>query len=329
MFIKKESLYWQKKNHFMRFYFLVVFILCVITSFSQKKEEGYDAQFKPTPYAARYYVITEKKDSLWYREAYYLPEKSLYMEGSYKDEDCKISHGLFRWYHDNKILKEQGSFLYGQKEGEWLKFNNEGELTDSTNFVSGKKTGFGFSWHKNGIISDSTSFDGFGNGVHVSWYDNGTPRQAGHYISDTIKKGRWQYFHPNGKVKAVEVYVNGERINLNCFDSDGNKLPESECEEREVEFAGGVQAWMRFLTKNINAHIPGEKGAPRGQYTIIVQFIVHTNGSVSDITPLTKFGYGMEEEVIRLIKVSPPWIPAQQYGKNVKAYRKQPITFVL
>lgn len=304
-------------------------LLLVSTAIAQKKEEGYDALFKPTSYAARYYVITEKKDSLWYREVYYLPEKGMFMEGSYKDEECKIAHGNFRWFHENKILKEEGHFVNGLKNGEWLKFNKEGELTDSVNFVEGRKTGFGFSWHKNGMISDSTSFDGFGNGVQISWYDDGTPRQAGHYISDTIKKGRWQYFHSNGRIKAIEDYVNGERINFNCFDSNGNKLPESECEEREAEFAGGVSAWLRYLTKNINAHIPGKKGAPPGKYTVIVQFIVHTDGSVSDIIPLTKFGFGMEEEVIRLIKFSPPWIPAQQYGRNVKAYRKQPVTFVL
>jgi antitoxin component YwqK of YwqJK toxin-antitoxin module len=313
----------------MRFYFLVVFILCVITSFSQKKEEGFDAFFKPTSNAARYYVITEKKDSLWYREAYYLPEKGMYMEGTYKDKDCKISHGRFKWYHENKILKEQGAFINGLKEGEWLKFNKEGALTDSVNFVGGKKIGLGFSWHKNGMISDSTSFDGFGNGVHVSWYDDGSPRQAGYYSSDTLKKGRWQYFHTNGKIKAEEDYVNGERKTYNCFDEEGKKLSETECEEKEAEFNGGSAAWLRFLSRNLNPDLPIKNGAPPGQYMVVIQFIVDNDGKVYDIIPLTKFGFGMEEEAVRLLKKSPRWIPAQQYGKKVKAYRKQPITFVI
>ena len=44
---------------------------------------------------------------------------------------------------------------------------------------------------------------------------------------------------------------------------------------------------------------------------------------------MTNFGYGMEQEVIRIMKKSPMWTPASQNDKTVKAYRKQPVTFVL
>jgi protein TonB len=37
----------------------------------------------------------------------------------------------------------------------------------------------------------------------------------------------------------------------------------------------------------------------------------------------------MEEEVMRVIKRGPKWIPASQNGRLVKAYRKQPVTFVV
>jgi protein TonB len=52
-------------------------------------------------------------------------------------------------------------------------------------------------------------------------------------------------------------------------------------------------------------------------------------GAVSDIKALTNFGYGMEQEVIRIMKKSPMWTPASQKNRTVKAYRKQPVTFVL
>ncbi|MEQ1678624.1 MAG: energy transducer TonB, partial [Chitinophagaceae bacterium] len=42
---------------------------------------------------------------------------------------------------------------------------------------------------------------------------------------------------------------------------------------------------------------------------------------------LTNHGYGMEEEAMRVIKKGPKWTPAVQNGRQVKAYRKQPITF--
>jgi len=35
----------------------------------------------------------------------------------------------------------------------------------------------------------------------------------------------------------------------------------------------------------------------------------------------------MEEEAVRVIKKGPKWTPAIQNGRQVNAYRKQPITF--
>ena len=62
---------------------------------------------------------------------------------------------------------------------------------------------------------------------------------------------------------------------------------------------------------------------------VIAQFIVHKDGSLSDVKTLTNHGYGMEEEVIRLIKRGPKWEPAEQNGHKVTSYRRQPVTFVI
>jgi TonB-dependent SusC/RagA subfamily outer membrane receptor len=102
-------------------------------------------------------------------------------------------------------------------------------------------------------------------------------------------------------------------------------------EKTEVEpaFPGGADAWKQFLTKNMNAAVPVKKHAPAGAYTVWVQFIVDKEGNISGIRALTNHGFGMEQECTRLIKLSPQWIPAMQNGHKVKAYRKQPITFVV
>ena len=97
----------------------------------------------------------------------------------------------------------------------------------------------------------------------------------------------------------------------------------------EATFSGGERAWRRYLEQNLNPNVPAENGAPVGIYTVIVQFIVDKTGTVSDIKALTNFGYGMEQEVIRIMKKSPMWTPASQNDKTVKAYRKQPVIFVL
>jgi hypothetical protein len=97
----------------------------------------------------------------------------------------------------------------------------------------------------------------------------------------------------------------------------------------EATFSGGEAAWRRYLEQNLDPNVPVEHGAPIGIYTVVVQFIVDKTGAISDIKTLTNFGYGMEQEVVRIIQKGPSWSPASQNNRPVKAYRKQPVTFVI
>ena len=94
--------------------------------------------------------------------------------------------------------------------------------------------------------------------------------------------------------------------------------------EVEARFDGN---WEKFLIKNLNSAAPVDNGAPAGVYRVVIQFVVDQEGNVSDIKAITNHGYGMEEEAIRVLKKADKWIPANQNGRPVKAYRLQPITF--
>lgn len=110
------------------------------------------------------------------------------------------------------------------------------------------------------------------------------------------------------------------------------KLPAGDTSERDAYFPGGETAWRQFVADNVDHTTPIKKrknSAPVGTYTVWVQFIVDKDGSIINIKALTAWGYGMEEEVIRVIAKSPKWVPAFQHGRNVKAYRKQPVTFTV
>ena len=99
--------------------------------------------------------------------------------------------------------------------------------------------------------------------------------------------------------------------------------------ENEAAFPGGEAAWRRYLEKNLNASTPVDNGAPEGTYQVIVRFIVSKDGSISDVQAESKHGFGMEDEAVKIIKKGPKWTPALQNGRNVNAYRRQPITFVV
>ena len=97
--------------------------------------------------------------------------------------------------------------------------------------------------------------------------------------------------------------------------------------EIEAGFPGGEAAWRNYLEKTLNRDTPADNGAEPGVYKVIVKFVVSKDGSLSNITCENDPGFGMCAEAIRVIKKTRNWIPAIQNGKNVNAYRRQPITW--
>lgn len=125
----------------------------------------------------------------------------------------------------------------------------------------------------------------------------------------------------------VDVVDQGTGIVQQKVEEDPNKVFEKV--EIEASFKGGEAAWRKYLERNLNANTPVDNNAPEGTYTVWVQFIVDKDGAISDVKALSNHGYGMEEEAVKVIKKGPAWVPAVQNGRQVKAYRKQPITFVV
>ncbi len=99
--------------------------------------------------------------------------------------------------------------------------------------------------------------------------------------------------------------------------------------EVEAEFPGGSREWTKFLQKNLIGSTPSDNKARKGKYTVIVKFIVDIDGSIYDVTAETHHGFGMENEVKRVIQIGPKWTPAIQNGRPVKAKKIQPVTFMV
>jgi protein TonB len=120
-------------------------------------------------------------------------------------------------------------------------------------------------------------------------------------------------------------------INLADTFPTKDSMDESIFEKVEIEasFPGGDEAWIKFLQSHLDPTVPTRMRAPKGKYTVWIQFIVDKDGKILEFKPLTTNGYGMEKEVIRILKKSPKWKPAIQDGRTVRAYRKQPVTFVV
>jgi Gram-negative bacterial TonB protein C-terminal len=106
------------------------------------------------------------------------------------------------------------------------------------------------------------------------------------------------------------------------------KSKKSNGKEKDAEFEAGAKAWGKFLKANLDATVPYLNKAKPGVYNVIIMFAVNKNGEINDLLALTKNGFGMEEEAMRVIKLSPKWKPAtMSNGDAVNCIKRQPFTF--
>jgi beta-lactamase regulating signal transducer with metallopeptidase domain len=94
-------------------------------------------------------------------------------------------------------------------------------------------------------------------------------------------------------------------------------------------FPGGDKAWENFLANHLRADVAKKNGALPGSYLVKARFAIDKTGRIIDIKPVTNYGHGMEEELIRLLKLSPAWEPARQNGHVVPAFKTVEITFLV
>ncbi len=108
--------------------------------------------------------------------------------------------------------------------------------------------------------------------------------------------------------------------------------------EIDAEFPGGTSGWTRYVTREIERNIDELQDDGRSG-TVVVLFIVDKEGAVSEVRalPCAEAGVGnclppnskLAEIAVNAIRKGPKWKPAIQNGRQVKAYRRQPVTFQL
>lgn len=91
------------------------------------------------------------------------------------------------------------------------------------------------------------------------------------------------------------------------------------------KFPGGDEALMQYLSENLV--YPPTIQDKRFKGKVLVQFVVETDGSISNVEVVRSLDKDLDEEVVRVIKNMPKWIPAEQDGKAIREYYRVPISF--
>jgi len=307
--------------------FTLLIFLVSIASFAQKVEKFYDYSWKECESTtARFYSITTKTDSGYFSKGYYIKERRLKMIGNYLDSLCKVKNGSFAFYYANGVLESSGKYIQDKKEGLWISYHNNRVMRDSTVFSSRNETGKSLSWYPNGYPRDSTALNKDRSGVHVSWFDNGIPSAGGRYSPDMKQNGKWKYFHRNGSVSSIELYEDARCINKQYFNEKGEIMTDTTNTDRQAQFAGGEQAWLKNISDKI--YFPhGYKISNADAAKVVVTFTVNENGDIENVFTSTPFDKLFDEIAENVVRKSPKWIPAREHNRNVKQVMYQPVSF--
>jgi periplasmic protein TonB len=93
------------------------------------------------------------------------------------------------------------------------------------------------------------------------------------------------------------------------------------------EFPGRENMLYRFFRKTIRYPASGVENHIQG--TVLLTFIVEKDGSLSDIKVVKSVSKDIDAEAVRVMKLSPKWIPGMLNGVVVRVLYSQPISFAL
>lgn len=97
--------------------------------------------------------------------------------------------------------------------------------------------------------------------------------------------------------------------------------------EVRAEFNGGMEAWYKYLRGNLSYPKQAQRTGMEG--TVIVRFVVNTNGSIQDVEVARSAYPALDQAAMDVILNSPAWKPARHNGRAVRSRMTIPIKFKL
>lgn len=145
------------------------------------------------------------------------------------------------------------------------------------------------------------------------------------YAYDNLRHGDWYYYNDTGKAVLRKIYEMGHLTSTTNIDTVSKDSDTTD--GVESSFVGGFKKWKQYLMKTMEYPQRAQNALITG--SVVVAFMVNTEGKAVDAEIHKSVEYSLDEEAIRLIVNSPKWTPGQQFGRLVKTYKKQPFYFRL
>lgn len=293
------------QNLFMKFIFSLLLIIST-GCFSQIKQYLYyfdkdlNSTLKEKAVANGVGVYA---DGLFEMKIYNASGNSLLWSRHFTDSSLTVSEGLYESYYPGSLLESAGNYSKGQKAGLWQTWDS------SVHYVIDS------SFYENGSLTHY---------AHRGYYKSGFPDSI--IISDMKTTELSKIFYEDSGQIANEAFFTGEKGLVKYYEKGVYKSADSVFSREEIEasFPGGDAAWSSYLIHGLEKYADEiYKGNVFGSCN--VKFIVNKEGKVVEAEATNMKGSKLAQVAVRIIKSSPKWNPASQYGRKVNAYRVQPV----
>lgn len=248
-------------------------------------------------------------------------------DGSTYEGQWPKGAGVLYSYNDGLVL---GNFHKGKPHGKCVCYKPNGEVYWGE-FKKGKATGHGRIYRDNGIVVTGGYKNGKYHGIDTLYRSNGT-----------TLIGKFK----NGKLKArVDAdWVVGEKPDYPGVDFRLRQITflndlENMWEERNLAIVhslglvhpkfqgGGIDDFALWV--NSQVVYPVRDRADRTERTVIVEFTVLKDGSVTDVHAIFGSDPVLNEAAVNAVAKSPKWTPGEQNGEPRNVRMSVAVVFAL
>ncbi len=290
----------------MRLALLFNILLFVVSGIHANPDTVYfNAKWEQTiPENARYYrLITFDTTGkpIFHVKDYYISGKQQ-MEGDYRSINPDHKTGTFIYWYENGQKKLICNYFNNVLSGDFIEWYDNGNLKSQRFLKYGIIDGIEKQWSPDGLLKKLVTYkNGLKHGKFVTFYDNGRPIRKDIYKNDILIKGKC--YTPQGKDTSYFEYL------------------------KPPQFSGGLDEFTRFITEKII--YPEDAKNKNEEGDVVVQFTINKDGKIINPVLVKKDKEYFNQEALRVIKLSPPWIPAQLDGKKIDMRITMPVRFRL
>lgn len=270
------------------------------------------------------YIRIIKDFAILGKESYfmgvYYKSGNIMMRGTTTTRIGIAKNGTFSYFYENGERKSVVNYEKDILVGSYFEFHEngkiklEGEWCDNKNYVI-PHVKIKNCWNENGIKTITE-----GSGCFEEIYAKGSLINENDVIAfghgkiiNNLKDSIWSGYDKRIKADFQEIYYKGKLISGVSIDSNKVKYKYTVKKIRPGP-KKGMEDFYNHVSKTFRTpNIEGLKG------TIILQFEIETDGSITDIKVVKDLGYDTGQEAIRTLKeYNNGWNPSEQRGVKVR-----------